>query len=253
MDSLLASLLSKLDLSAKEQLFLKTAFSLQQPTLNEIIKKSGLKKPTAYKILDNLVAAHLMQKMPRRYRAILVPPSPERLLEFAKRKTRIAKKTEVEIEGSLQELRKLFHSQDVLPEIKVVYGAEGYIEISEKTLEEPNTEVKFIGSIDELHHVITSEYDYTRYIPERIKKNIRARAILVNTPTAREFVKRDKQERRETKLLPDGYQAKAIMLLWKDQTLIYSGSKEGVALYISSPLIASLYHELFDLLWERLD
>lgn len=251
MESPLASLLSKLNLSQKEQQFLNAAFALKQPTLNEIIKKGGLKKPTAYKILDNLIAAHLMRKSPGRYRVTLIPPSPDRLLEYAKRRTRLAKKTELDVEQGLPELKKLFRAHDVLPDIKVVYGAEGYIEISEKTLEEPNTEIKFIGSIDELHHVITSEYDYKRFIPERIKKNIRARAILENTPTAREFVKRDKQERRETKLLPDGYHPKAIMLLWKDQTLIYSGSKEGVALYISSPLITELYHELFDLLWER--
>jgi len=60
------------------------------------------------------------------------------------------------------------------------------------------------------------------------------------------------QQRRETKLLPEGFHPKSFITLWKDRTLIFSGSTEAIALYIESPLISELYHELFDLLWERL-
>jgi len=48
-NDLLRTALNKLDLSEKEKVFLGTACGLKRPTISDIIKQSGLKKPTAYK------------------------------------------------------------------------------------------------------------------------------------------------------------------------------------------------------------
>ena len=255
MEKTLSTVLSKLGLTEREQQFLSVVLTLNEPTISEVIHHSEIKRPTAYKITQDLLEKGLLQWGAGRgkYKQKLVPPSPERILEYAREQTRKAKKAEWQIEGHLETLKKLFGARTILPVIRTVQGEEGFIEILERTIETPNSEIAYIGNIDDLHAVISREYDYRRYIPERIKKNISARALLVRTPTALEFKKRDGEEKRMTKFFPVKYQPKATMLLWRNATLIFSGSREGIGLYIESPLISELYQGMFDLLWDKIN
>lgn len=254
MNSIIASTLSKLDLTEREQELLGAVIEVQELTIADAIKRTKMKRPTAYKIARDLLERGLIQFSGKgKYKQKILPPAPERLLEYAKETTRRAKRAEWQIENHLETLKKLYHSESILPVIRTVHGEEGFIEILEKTIETPNTEIFYIGNIDDLRSVISLEYDAKRYIPERIKKNIFARALLVRTPTAIEFQKTDRREKRETKFFPIEYQPKATMLLWKNSTLIFSGSKEAIALYIESPLISELYQGMFDLLWNQIN
>jgi len=216
---------------------------LGEAPLARIAKDAGLKRSSAYLIAKNLEDKGLMGnfKLPNGLR--FVASSPSLLAEQAKKKL-------AEINEIVPELKALQRDSQFKPKMTVYEGAEGYIAIANESLQKPNTTVRCIGSLAKLHEVATREYDEKFYIPERLKNNIKLRALYfeeeVGSMPPREV---DAKELREIKFLPKDFHHPAFILIYGNTVAIFTSKKELTAVKIESAEIAQSEKSKFDLIW----
>ncbi len=120
----------------------------------------------------------------------------------------------------------------------------------EDSLRKPNITLRVIGSLNEIHKVMTEEMDLNYYIPQRLKKHIFIKCLYF--PNIKQHIKdRDHtKELREVRYIPEKYAHDTSMLIYENKVVIAGAKKELVAVMIESEAIAESEKKKFDLIWD---
>lgn len=209
----------------------------------EIYKKTGIKRPTCYAVLENLVADEIAFKKSDGKRSIFTVIAPAKLLMTIDYRKNQFKKSLPLFEGLQSE------SKDK-PKIQVYEGFDGIIESYRLGLDQPEgSEILSFGSTK-----IWQEYsDINKtYTAERVIKNINLRTLFSNTQDSHKFLKMDHEELRETRFLPkEHYTPKNETQIFA-HTVIYVtySDDKPFATVIESESIANDERQRFEILWK---
>ena len=125
-------------------------------------------------------------------------------------------------------------------------GKEGLIEVYEDTLtsHEP---IRVYATIEDMHRALPNYFP--EYYRRRAAKGIFARGIIPKTPAAIERVKHNKEEARETALIPaDKYYFSPEICIYDNKVMIASW-REKLGIIIESSEIADEMKNIFELAW----
>jgi sugar-specific transcriptional regulator TrmB len=230
--------------SRNESLIYLAALGLGPSTVWEIAKKSGVKRPTCYVILEELSIRGLASSTNDGKRVVYSVVSAHQFIKnYARQYERL---TKVE-----SELAALAVPSNQKPYIQFYDGFEGIKTVYNMILDEPSGSEYLLYGFSLRSSEELREYLGT-FISERISKRIKTRAIFSDTEYNVGFTERDSKELRETRLLPE------VEFHQKTQTNIFGDSvayvaqsaKQPFATVITSPDLAHDERQRFELLWK---
>ena len=136
------------------------------------------------------------------------------------------------------------------PNIRLYEGRAGVMEVYNLTLDlSKEDEILIYGT----KSVETNYQDFiSEYLKNRVKKKIKVKAILPDTPENREVLNRDKDELRQTRFLPVNQfkQKTEVNIFGHSIAYIAHSEKEPFATVIENPTLAEEEKSRFNLLWQ---
>jgi sugar-specific transcriptional regulator TrmB len=236
-------LFSQLGLKEKESKVYLAALELGQADVSELAKKAGLKRPTVYFIVEDLEKKGLIQlltKQPvKKYAAL----NPAKLLALEKAKVG-------GLEQALPSLLGLSSQNQYKPAVRFFVGKTGIMQAYEESLQQPpNSEILAFGNAQAVEESIYKFKDW--YIKRRVSSGIKMRAITPATVGGLAVAKRDKQELRQTKILPpEQFTANVEINIYLNKiALISHFETESIAVIIESNILAQAFKQIFEILW----
>ena len=109
--------LTKLGLNKKEIEVYLASLQLGVSTITELSKKSEIKRPTTYLIVESLLKQGLISIVRKKQKTYYAPERPKKILTILKARQR-------ELEQSLPELEALYNSPKAKPKIQIYEGLE---------------------------------------------------------------------------------------------------------------------------------
>lgn len=236
--------LKTLGLSEKEAKIYFVLLQLGPSTPYKMAKRSGLKRPTAYVIADELVEKGYAVKAPGDKHTYIARP-PEIIYEEREQKMREAKK-------SLPELQALKGGVADRPTVLYFEGKEGMKHaLMHRIKEMHDTEiVGFFANPDfTTQETYEQSFEFNDY---RMAHNITVRGLVTETDTLKGFEKYLQDKTFVPKFIPkDMFSSNASFEFYPSfiKILFWDAS---IGVIIESPTVAKAMRQIFEMLWLRL-
>jgi sugar-specific transcriptional regulator TrmB len=152
-----------------------------------LARKTTLKRGLVYKVLDDLVEMGLAEKAEEPGKvAHFSPKHPAMLRELVESRQKSLKDAELSLESVLPSLISSFNMVSGAPGIEIYEGADAKEKILWHSLSS-KTEIYTYSDIESVMKMTPKVS--TRYAQEREKRGIMKKALLLDTPFARDYVK----------------------------------------------------------------
>jgi sugar-specific transcriptional regulator TrmB len=235
--------LKELGLDEGEAALYLASLKLGEAGMSELAREAQLKRTSAYVVFQALEKKGLMGSFKMRGGLKFVATAPDILLQKTQKQAE-------DLKNLLPQLNSLLQKKDQRPQITYYEGSEGYYIASEDSLRVPNSTVRHIGSISEIHNVTGEDWDLNYYIPARLKKHINFKALYFKSQMPESFLKANQAELlREVKYLPENFLYNTSKLIFGNKIVFYSSKKELITVIVESPDIAESERKNFDIIW----
>jgi len=237
--------LQNIGLNEKQAKIYLACLELGPSSVGEIAKKAGIKRTSAYTIIESLLEQGLISKFQDKKGGKFIAEKPEKLIEKLKQQQKT-------LESVLPQLQAITNQGGIKPEVRFYQGKQGIISVYQDTLScNQNQEILSLGSAEDIYNLLP---DYIpEYLKKRIKNKIKMRAIVQDSLKARQHAKHDKQELRQTKLVPAHiFNLTIEKNIYADKTALMSFRNFPMGIIMKSPQIAKSEKAIFELLWNLL-
>jgi HTH-type transcriptional regulator, sugar sensing transcriptional regulator len=241
----LIQLLKRLGFDDKEAKLYLALLNLGEATVLEVAAKAGLKRPTAYLILDSLHKKGAAFKTHAGGKTQFIPEKPEKLLK------RLQETSEV-FGRHLGDFEAFAHESMRRPRLIFFDGPEGFKKVWQLIFDSGITEYLIITDPQEMLGFVRKGYITGKIIREKTKRGIKSRQLITFSEYAKEILIKDKQENRISKVLPHTYHAPFTTIIFGDSVAFISPSGENMMLVFESKAFAKTQRSLFEALWEML-
>lgn len=222
---------------------------LGQVTIQEISRKTKIKRTTAYSILDGLVNKGMAIYTEKGGHRFYFAENPKKVLSVLKDDELALKSRQNRFNEILPELMSIYNIKATKPKIRFYEGVEGIKQIFEETLLlKHNQEMLAYSSATMIHNYLSDEW-VKNYLARRVEGKIYQRAIAEDSPTGHKHQKNDKNENRQTRLIPK------TKFPFSNEINIF-GSKVAIISYkdlmgviIESADVANTQKAIFELAW----
>lgn len=208
-----------------------------------IAKKIGLKRPTVYDIINQLMKEGLVYKSIRGNIKYYSPADPQILFNKLKEK-------EEKVKSIMPHLQNLYNSPKSKPLIRYFEGKEGIREMYEdslRNLKKGDEILAYVGE-DTLQNMPEYAEDY---INRRVEKNIRLRGIYKKSPEIMRYMKNNQSQLRDAKFLEEkDFPVSNETNIYKNKVAIASFGTEMFGMIIESEEIARSQKAIFELAWK---
>ncbi len=218
---------------------------LGKRTVSAIARKAGINRTTTYDVLESLAAKNLITISGKQPLQEYMAESPDKIAIFIEKQIE-QKKESLKIAGGLVPQLKSLHNVSNRSQIRFYEGKEGLMEVYEDTLtsREP---IRAYASVEDTQHTLPDYFP--KYYKRRTKHGISIRAIFPKTPEAVALTKFNKEEIRETALIPaDKFSFSPEINIYDNKVMIASW-KEKLGIIIESGEIADAMKKIFELAW----
>ena len=251
-DEAVTQTLISFGLSRKEAEVYLALLELGRSTVSQISRSAGINRTTGYDILNSLESHGLVRISGKEPKQEYVAESPENLytllstrLHDTERNIAIAK----QFVPKLKSMRKV----DDRPQVKFYEGEDGLKTVYEDTLTSTE-QIRAYASVEDMHAGLPGYFP--RYYQKRAGKGISIRAILPDNKAGVERTTHNKEEARESALVPkEQYDFHPEINVYDDKVMIAS-LREKLGIIIQSKEIADAMKVIFELAWaeaKRLD
>lgn len=246
--------LKSLGLTDKEAKVYLALLQLGKSTAYNVALRSGLKKPTTYVILDQLVEKGFVYKVPRSKKQLFVAESPDKCYALAVEKMKFTKE-------ALPELMAM--KKDKVNKINVAYyegvrGAEEmYNHMFEVMKQKPKEQRKFVGFYAKGDRVSQELEDYFEKLNEQCHHlGIKRDAITVYHPSIIEkYLKPEILQRynmTNKALAEDKYSSDISIDIYEQYVQILS-QRNLQAILIEDEDVAKALKQIFEMVWNLVE
>src|SRR3989304_1315698 len=244
--------LISIGLSENEAKVYLALLELGKGTVSEITRKANLNRTTGYDVLDGLVNKGLASVSGKEPKQEYVAESPDKIEILLKNKLAQDEEHLERIKSVIPELKSI-HNVTGRPKVRFYEGTSGLIEVYEDTLTSHETILAY-ATVDDMHRALPKYFP--EYYKRRAEKGVAIRAIIPATEIGKERASKDKEEMRETALIPpDKYYFSPEINIYDDKVMIASW-REKLGIIIESAEIADAMKKINELAWgeaKRLD
>lgn len=233
--------LSDIGLGEKQIAVYLAVLELGQTTVLEIAKKSGIKRPTAYVILNELSAKGLVSKVLQNKRVYFIAEHPRKLITETELKLR-------ELRMAVPVLESFLDRKDDKPRIKIFEGKE-------------NLDLAYDASFvhkGEVLYMSTIKYSKELF-PRTFRKleimkgnaDFRTRELADDSEDGRRYQRDTQSPNRQIRFIPKNFLPFDVDIgIFGNTVLITSVKEEYFTVSLQSREIAQAFKMLFEAMWQ---
>ena len=238
--------LTNLGFSAKEASVYLALLELGPSTTSEISRVAKINRTTGYDILESLVRDGLVNPIGESKIQKFVAENPDKVIVHLENQIKLGEQRLKQAYNLLPELFSIYNVEEK-PKVKYYEGVEKVKEAFEDTL---TAEVEIVGYAVGTDAFTAVSEEYLRdYFKRRVAKNIKVRVIAPDDPDTLKVTARDKEELRESLIVPrDKFYFTTETNIYNNKIIIVSW-KEKFAVVIESKEIADAQKKVFELAW----
>ncbi|HEV7448970.1 MAG TPA: helix-turn-helix domain-containing protein [Candidatus Paceibacterota bacterium] len=236
--------LATLGLSEKQASVYLALVELGESSAYAIAHKAGLKTPTTYVILQELLDLNIAYTVPRAKKKLFRPMDPKQL--FARAEGRF-----IDAKSMLPALLALVGEPSKAPVTRSFSGKAQLLDAYFDTLSVPNSTLQ--GWLSEggwSEHGL--DFFLTTYRTKRIKNNIKDEFIVGDTPIMREYAKDDPAALKDIRI-DKGFAPQTDLLIYGTDKIIIASFYEQMGVIIESEHVHNLLKQIFDSHWRSLE
>ncbi len=238
-------LIHNLNLTDHESRVYLATLELGQTTIQEISRKSGVKRTSIYNFLESMKARGLIIQTRKKNREYFSALHPRQFLEMEKVKIK-------QFERLLPELVVLATRRRGQPRVQFFEGIEGIRSVYALALS-ANKELIGWSDFDSRTKLLGEEFFTDYFIPARIRRGILSRRIVVDTPLARRMIAQNNKHLRETKMMPIKGELLTEVDVFNDTVTFMSfRSQPPVAVVITDQALAETLKLVWSIIWNSL-
>lgn len=244
---MLEASLQQLGLSDKEAKTYLASLELGSTAVQEIAKKSGLKRPTVYFTIEQLIEKGLMSSFEKGKKRFFAAESPERLASLIAFQKKKAQTLEENLQRVMPELNNIFDLIGEKPKVRFFEGKEGIRAIQEDILKSKFQSIKEFVPLDEAYKVFPPKLGDHRHKLAKKLRNIPWRMICSTKKGALRPPLTSFFERKFVS--PDNFPFSAELVIYGGKIAIvtYRGKLFGVIL--ENREISNSFSAFFNLAW----
>ena len=232
-------------LNEKESAVYTALLQIGKASAYSVAEKSGLKKPTTYVILDELIKKGLVQRVPRVRKQQYVALSPEQAFALAEEKLSLAKQ-------KLPELLALTRGEATKVNALYFEGVNGIKQLMEYRIKEMKGQ-EMVGFWATDAH---ADPELTRYFkeewgPKMNRLGITMRGVVPHDPVLKQYRETDAAFGREMKIVPEGQYSSEVAIDTVGDVVRIQDYKNLQGIAIENADIAKTVREIFEMLWQR--
>ena len=238
---MLKEFLLELGLDEKEASIYLALLELNEGLPRTLSRKSGVKRPTTYVILERLQRKGLVSYVKKDKSIYYRATDPKLFFENEKNKLK-------KFEQILPDLTRLNTKFGVMPQLTIFEGKNGLIQIMEDTLT-AKTDLLCWCDVDTAINTILKDY-FPTYLKKKIHKKIWLNGIFTYNKGGLRHKKYQESELREVHLVPkDKFPFKNEINIYDDKVAIISHQDE-IGVIIQNQNIADTQRAIFNLAFE---
>ena len=241
-------ILSEFGLNSNQIAVYTALLQLGSADIQTISRKSSTKRTTTYSILDTLTQMGLVTFTQKGAHREYIAEDPKKIPLVLDKEVQQLKARQESITKALPELASIYNAHATKPKIRFYDGIEGIKQVFEETLQVPvGTETLAYSSAESIHSFLG---DYVpSYLARRVAGGITQRAIAEDSPAAREHLKNDAQELRQTVLVDKERFPFSNEINIFGNKLFIASYRDLLAVVIESEEIARTQKAIFELAW----
>ena len=237
------NLLKNLNLTELQAKVYLAALELGQAPMQELTRKSGVKRTSIYNFIDELKERGLIIETKKRKRNVYSAAHPSTLVEMEKMRVK-------ELELILPELSAIANNSRNKPKVTFYEGREGIYEVYLDTLKDRLPIIAW-SDFEHMKPVMGKEF-MVEYPQERARRSITFQCITKDTPITQEVAKRNYGELREMKFIETEHFETEINIYGNKVAQISFRSNPPFAVLIEDNGIAQTLRVAWSELWKRL-
>ncbi len=236
-------ILKGLNLSEAEGSVYIATLELGQGTIQDLSRKSGIKRTTIYTFIEHLKELGLIYSTKKNKRILYSASHPEKLIELEK--NRIS-----EIEQVMPELLALHNSPKNKPKVTFYEGESGIKEVYQDTIKERKNIIAW-SDFDYMEKVVGKKF-MGEYPKERVQKDIGFQTTTRDSNIARELEKNNNGALRDMKFIKSGEFKTEINIYGNKVAFISFRSREPFAVLIEDEGITETLRTAWKEIWGKL-
>lgn len=234
--------LLNLGLSDKEARVYIALLQLGRGSAYAVADKAGLKKPTTYVILGELMQKGLVLKVPRMRKQLFIAKSPEEFFALAEERVHSARTV-------LPELLAMAQGQKQKPRTFFYEGLSGVKSALWYRMKEM-TGTEIVGFYASAHAasegLVNLFYDWNDHIK---KSEITIRGIVPNHPSLRHWRETDAEQGRTMKIVPCEKYSATISIDVGDIFVRIISFRDQQGVIIENENVAATVRQIFEMIW----
>lgn len=231
--------LSLFDLDEKESAIYLAALETGIATAREIAKRAGIQRTYFYDLSEKLLKLGLLQQISKGKKRYFQAADPEKLLEIQEEKLQ-------ELKSALPDLKALQNTKGQKPKVYFFEGRAGIDQVNEDTLKYKDEILGFTTP----RFVSADEEKLSReYIAKRKSLGIKVRAIGEVSPELAKLQSRDREDLRETRMLPKDLFSSEVEIGMYGNKIFFSNYKDQFGMTIEDSEISKTMKKIFELIW----
>ena len=243
MKQLSKQLLSSLGLTGSQAAVFFAALELGECSMQELARKSGIKRTSIYNFIDDLKNRGLVIETRKKSKKVYSAVDPRQLLEIEKMRL-------MELERTLPELLAIQNKSRAKPRVMFYDNIDGIKEVYADMLKEGQEILAF----EDLEHMnIALPKPFYEYFPaERAKRGILFRSILRDSAEARRITQNNRRLLRQSKFVTSSDWRTEINIYGNKIALMSFRSKIPFCVLIEDQNIAETLRTIWNELWQNL-
>ncbi|MDD5083832.1 MAG: helix-turn-helix domain-containing protein [Candidatus Moranbacteria bacterium] len=238
--------LQSVGLHEKEAKVYLAALELGKGTAQQISLKSGLKRPTTYVVIEDLMQQGLISSFYEGKKQYFVAENPERLVDMLQKQRQEVSKKEDQLKMIMPQLQSINNRQADKPVVKYYEGKEGVISmVQDCTKSAYGQEICMAYSRDAIKNVFDSK-TLDKFREDRLSQNIKVRALY----TSRDNEVGDVSKTRAVRLSQEDLPIDCDIAIYDNKVRIASLKNRIIGVVIEDKEIAKAFKAIYELAWE---
>ncbi len=236
-------ILQQIGLSEKESRVYLACLQLGEASILQLAKKSELKRPHVYNVVESLSALGLLSKTQKQGKTLYVAENPKSLKQLLKQR-------EEKINQILPSLEAFYNvPRGTKPKIKIYEGKKALHEQYVKMCE--SSEIDFFGV--SVSHVINTLPETADFLLKEFKrKKTKVRELFNYSKADIDFAKKYKSPYHKIKIIPEGKEFFGDNALF-DNKLVIVSLENLFMIVIEAEDLYKTFKTMFDLVWESVE
>ena len=233
--------LKELGLEAKEIAIYLALLELGETTVLNIANKSGVKRPTAYLILQSLERRGFVSRVARGKKIFFIPQHPKKLVTEAELRLK-------ELKELIPQLESVFHKGGDRPRVMIYEGKENLDRAYDEAFVTKG-EINFIDTHKLSYEVFPRTFKKFEYV--NLSSEFRVRELVDESEESKKFIEGVRGPYYEAKFIPKEMLPFEMDIgIFGNRTLITSVKKEYFTVAIESEEITRAFRTIFEVMWK---